>query len=108
MARQEPFPLPRELDEPPTTWQRFAPKPQDQVNLEELARQLEKPPLKGVAEAIANLKFHELMEMANAIGTRGTAPSEDPNYTWVKQHYQSTDPRVPLYDVNREKLQYRS
>lgn len=36
------------------------------------------------------------------------ANSEDPDYAWVKQHYQSTDPRVPLYDVNREKLQYRS
>ena len=36
------------------------------------------------------------------------ANSEDPDHAWVKQHYQSTDPRVPLYDVNREKLQYRS
>lgn len=27
------------------------------------------------------------------------ANSEDPNYVWVKEHYQSTDPRVPLYHV---------
>lgn len=29
------------------------------------------------------------------------ANSEDPRYTWVKEHYQSRDPRVPIYDVTR-------
>ena len=27
------------------------------------------------------------------------ANSEDPDYVWVKDHYKSRDPRVPLYDV---------
>lgn len=27
------------------------------------------------------------------------ANSEDPRYTWVKEHYRSRDPRVPIYDV---------
>jgi 5-deoxy-glucuronate isomerase len=27
------------------------------------------------------------------------ANSEDPDYIWVKEHYKSRDPRVPLYDV---------
>ncbi|MFL5666044.1 MAG: 5-deoxy-glucuronate isomerase [Ktedonobacteraceae bacterium] len=27
------------------------------------------------------------------------ANSEDPHYAWVKEHYKSRDPRVPLYDV---------
>jgi 5-deoxy-glucuronate isomerase len=27
------------------------------------------------------------------------ANSEDPDYVWVKEHYKSRDPRVPLYDV---------
>jgi len=27
------------------------------------------------------------------------ANSEDPDYVWVKEHYRSHDPRVPIYDV---------
>lgn len=27
------------------------------------------------------------------------ANSEDPNHAWVKEHYRSRDPRVPIYDV---------
>ena len=27
------------------------------------------------------------------------ANSEDPRYTWVKENYQSRDPRVPLYEI---------
>lgn len=71
------------MDDPPP----FAPKPvRREVNLEELARQIELEgrspmPLKGVAEAIVNLKFHDLMEMANAIGPpRDTMENRDPNY----------------------------
>jgi len=29
------------------------------------------------------------------------ANSEDPRYAWVKEHYQSRDPRVPLYPVEQ-------
>jgi len=29
------------------------------------------------------------------------ANSEDQRYTWVKEHYRSRDPRVPIYDVER-------
>jgi 5-deoxy-glucuronate isomerase len=29
------------------------------------------------------------------------ANSEDPRYTWVKEQYQSRDPRVPIYDITR-------
>ncbi|HEY6411012.1 MAG TPA: 5-deoxy-glucuronate isomerase [Ktedonobacteraceae bacterium] len=29
------------------------------------------------------------------------ANSEDPRYTWVKESYQSRDPRVPIYDITR-------
>jgi 5-deoxy-glucuronate isomerase len=29
------------------------------------------------------------------------ANSEDPQYAWVKEHYRSRDPRVPIYDVGR-------
>jgi hypothetical protein len=69
----------------------FAPKGY-RANLDELARQISEDkskdtdgPLKGVAEAIANLKFHELMEMANAIGNATFGPPKDtgetnPNY----------------------------
>ncbi len=28
------------------------------------------------------------------------ANSEDPRYAWVKEHYHSRDPRVPIYDVS--------
>jgi 5-deoxy-glucuronate isomerase len=27
------------------------------------------------------------------------ANSEDPNYAWVKEHYRTQDPRIPLYDI---------
>ncbi len=27
------------------------------------------------------------------------ANNEDPHYAWVKEHYQSQDPRVPIYDI---------
>jgi 5-deoxy-glucuronate isomerase len=30
------------------------------------------------------------------------ANSEDPRYAWVKEHYQSRDPRIPVYDVTRQ------
>jgi 5-deoxy-glucuronate isomerase len=29
------------------------------------------------------------------------ANSEDQSYTWVKEHYRSRDPRVPIYDVEQ-------
>jgi len=29
------------------------------------------------------------------------ANSEDPRYAWVKEHYQSRDPRVPIYDAGQ-------
>jgi 5-deoxy-glucuronate isomerase len=29
------------------------------------------------------------------------ANSEDPRYAWVREHYQSRDPRVPIYDVGQ-------
>lgn len=29
------------------------------------------------------------------------AYSEDPYYTWVRENYQSRDPRVPIYDITR-------
>lgn len=36
------------------------------------------------------------------------ANTEDPRYAWVKQHYHSRDPRVPVYDVEQRALQGRS
>jgi hypothetical protein len=83
MAREAPFPPPRDLASYPEEPPPFAPKPRREIaNLEELAQKLEPwPPLKSVAEAIANLKFHDLMEMANAIGPpRTTTSGEAPNY----------------------------
>jgi 5-deoxy-glucuronate isomerase len=31
------------------------------------------------------------------------ANSEDQRYAWVKETYQSRDPRVPIYEVTRDK-----
>jgi hypothetical protein len=86
MAREQPaFPPPRDLtpggvnyqDEPPPP--PFAPRRAGvRADLEKLAFDIERPPLKGVAESIAGLKFHELMEMANAIN--GSTTDKSPNY----------------------------
>jgi len=33
--------------------------------------------------------------------TQSLANSEDPHYSWVKESYQSRDPRLPIYDITR-------
>ncbi|GHO46110.1 5-deoxy-glucuronate isomerase [Ktedonospora formicarum] len=38
---------------------------------------------------------------ALAGSAQSLANSEDPNYVWVKDHYQGHDPRVPLYEITR-------